>query len=169
VIYGYAGDDSIGGSDGNDSIIGGAGADTMVGGLGTDTFEVTDVTNIGSDEIHYFTTAADAAAIGLGADQIEFSDTDLTGLAAWVAYAGTSTSVVTLHDGVTTAAFVTGAGAVATEAYATFAFDTSTGVLTFDADGTGVTASAITVATLYSDAGSTVIADFTSSDLTFIA
>jgi len=169
VIDGSSGADTIYGANGADTIIGGTGADVMYGGLGFDAFEVENIETNGSDSIWFFTTDADTDVVGEGADSIQFSDTDLLAATGFTAYGGTSTSVVFLNDGTTDVAFVTGAGAVATEAYATFVFNTTTGVLSFDADGTGTTASSITVATLYSDDGSTVITDFASTDLTFIA
>jgi Ca2+-binding RTX toxin-like protein len=86
----------------------------------------------------------------------------------FVTYAGSGTSI-TLNDATTKVAFVTGAGAAASEAYATVSYDTSTGQLSFDADGTGSTASAIVVATLFSDFGDTAITDLLAADLSFIA
>jgi hypothetical protein len=86
----------------------------------------------------------------------------------FVTYDGVGTSI-TLNDASTKVAFVTGDGAAASEAYATISYDTDTGELSFDADGTGSTASAIVVATLFSDFGDTVITDLLAADLSFIA
>jgi hypothetical protein len=88
----------------------------------------------------------------------------------FVTYAGSGTSI-TLNDLTTKVAFVTDAGeaAVASEAYATISYDTDTGELSFDADGTGSTASSIVVATLFSDFGTTAITDLLGADLNFIA
>jgi Ca2+-binding RTX toxin-like protein len=169
TINGLAGADTIYGSAADDTIVGGTGADLMYGGLGNDTFEVSNIETNGSDSIWYFTTDADAAGIAEGVDWIEFSDTDLLAATGFTAYGGTSTSVVTLNDETTEVAFVSNATGLADEAYATFVYNTATGVLSFDADGTGTTASSITVATLYNDDGSMVITDFASTDLTFIA
>jgi Ca2+-binding RTX toxin-like protein len=168
TIDGGAGADTILGADGDDTIIGGTGADVMYGGLGNDTFEVSNIETNGSDSIYFFTTAADAAVVGQDDDLIEFSSADLIAAVGFIDYDGDGTSI-TLTGAVGTVGFVAGAGAIATDDTAMFVYNTTTGVLSFDADGTGAAATSITIATLYSDDGSTAIADFLSADLTFIA
>jgi hypothetical protein len=73
-----------------------------------------------------------------------------------------------LTDG-TKVEYVAGAGATADEAGATMIFNSTTGALSFDADGTGSSAAAITVATIYSDSGTTAITDLLVADLSIIA
>jgi Ca2+-binding RTX toxin-like protein len=163
-----AGADTILGAQGDDIITGGTGADIMYGDLGNDTFVISDIETNGSDTIYAFTSSTDTAVVGAGADLIQFSSADLMAATGFVTYAGSGTSI-TLNDATTKVAFVTGAGAAASEAYATVSYDTSTGQLSFDADGTGSTASAIVVATLFSDFGDTAITDLLAADLSFIA
>jgi Ca2+-binding RTX toxin-like protein len=170
-----AGADTILGAQGDDIITGGTGADIMYGDLGSDTFVISDIETNGSDTIYAFTSSTDTAVVGAGADLIQFSSADLMAATGFVTYAGVGTSI-TLNDATTKVAFVTGDGAAASEAYATISYDTDTGELSFDADGTGSTASAIVVATLFSDFGDTVITDLLgvdtdllAADLSFIA
>jgi len=171
TINGGAGADTILGSSSDDTIIGGIGADVLYGGLGNDIFYNASISANGQDSIYYFTTTADAAAVGQGADKMEFSTANLIGLTGFASYSGTGSTgtSITLNDGTNKVVLVTGTSAAADVAQATFTYNTSTGVLSFDADGTGTAASSIAVATLYSDAGSTAIADFASTNLVFIA
>jgi len=167
TINGAAGDDTILGAQGNDTITGGLGADTLFGGLGTDTFVVTDVETNGSDNIFTFTSSTDGAAVAQGDDQIQFSTADLTGVTGYAAYTGSGTTI-SLTDG-TKVEYVAGAGAVADEAGATMIFNSTTGALSYDADGTGSTASATVIATFYSDSGTTAITDLLVADIAIIA
>ena len=140
-------------------------------GLGNEavTFVISDIETNGIDMITAFTSSTDTALVAAGADLVQFSSADLMAATGFVSYAGSASSI-TLNDATTKVAFVTGAGAVATEAFATFSYDTTTGQLSFDADGTGSTASSITVATLFSDnLGTAPITDLLSADLQFIA
>jgi S-layer protein len=163
TIVGTSGIDTIYGLAGADTITGGAGADTITPGLDNDTIVNADIENEGLDVIASFTTVADGAGIGEGADTLQFSDADLKGLTGFANGASATGTLLTFNDGVTKAELIVGAGAVADEAVATFAFDTSTNTLTFDADGTGVAASAIDVVTL------TGVTDLAAGDFTFVA
>ena len=60
----------------------------------------------------------------------------------------------------------TAAPAVVDQAYAQFLYNTDTGVLSFDADGTGTNNTAVTVATL---ANGTTVPTLTSTDLVIFA
>ena len=165
VINGEGGNDTIIGAQGNDTITGGTGNDILFGGLGTDTFVIADIETNGSDQFFSFTTSTDAAAVAQGRDTLQFSTADLKAVAGFTA-AGDG-AALTLSDG-TKVAFVEGAGAVSADAVATFVYDDTTGVLSFDADGTGAGA-AINVGTFYSDSGSTLITDILAADFNFIA
>ena len=118
-ISGLAGNDSILGGAGNDTIEGGAGVDTLSGGTGVDAFVYNSTTD-GQDVITDFTPASDT---------IRFSSSAFGSL-----------PVGTLNS----ANFTTGlpSGAVPTFIY-------TSGVLSYDADGTGGGAAA-NIATLTS-------------------
>jgi len=81
-------------------------------------------------------------------DKLQFSDTDLLAATGFTTYGGGNTAV-TFAGGVNKAELVvaTGGALVATSATAAFLFDTATGKLSFDSDGTGVTA-AVDIVTL---------------------
>jgi len=81
-------------------------------------------------------------------DKLQFSDTDLVAATGFTTYGGGNTAV-TFAGGVNKAELVvaTGGALVATSATAAFLFDTATGKLSFDADGTGITA-AVDIVTL---------------------
>jgi len=123
-LTGTSASDVINGLSGNDTITGAAGADTLTGGAGSDSFLYNSATE-GSDTISDFVTGVDSFRIlgsGFGG-----------GLAV-----GTLTS----------AQFLSGAGfTAATNGLQRFIYDTTTGILRFDVDGTGATASQ-TLATL---------------------
>jgi Ca2+-binding RTX toxin-like protein len=165
VINGEGGNDTIIGAQGNDTITGGTGNDILFGGLGTDTFVISDIETNGSDQFFSFTTSTDAtnANIAQGRDTLQFSTADLKAVAGFTAAGGGAE--LTLSDG-TKVAFVDGAASV--DAVATFVYNDATGVLSFDADGTGAGA-AIDVGTFYSDSGSTLITDILAADFNFIA
>jgi RTX calcium-binding nonapeptide repeat (4 copies) len=121
-FYGHAGDTTIVGTSGNDTIRGGGGADTLSGGLGNDTLFgepgadrfVYQAPDEGVDGIADFTPAADLLVIhasGFGG-----------GLVAGALAADR---------------LVAAAGPTPTEAHGQFLYDTDTGALYWDADGTG--------------------------------
>jgi serralysin len=146
TIIGTDGNDTILGGAGVDVITGGTGDDKMTGGLGNDVFMFTSnavwnvndsITDLGTAALNS-TPLSDAAITGLDGDILEFS---LADLAAMTGYAGNdlTTTAPTGSNGSTLAAadFTAGPGGVAGVAHAQFVQDTTSGILYFDADGTG--------------------------------
>jgi len=134
TIYGYAGNDLIfgltnpdylDGGIGNDTLVGGNGNDTLVGGAGNDTLRY-DLPSEGGDTVAGFTS---------GSDKFSISDFGFAGGLAG-SLAGTP---------LTAAQF--GLGTSATTAAQRFIYDTATGILRFDPDGSGALSSSI-IATL---------------------
>ncbi|HBO8085897.1 TPA: DUF4214 domain-containing protein [Pseudomonas aeruginosa] len=82
-----------------------------------------------------------------GNDKLQFTATELTGATGFAAYGGGSGPTITFTGGAAELVVSTGGTLVASGAHAAFLFDTATGELTFDADGTG-TEAAIPVVTL---------------------
>ncbi|MDB9390714.1 beta strand repeat-containing protein [Microcystis aeruginosa] len=125
IITGNSGNNILNGSDGNDTLIGGTGNDTLTGGAGGDQFTFNN-RNEGIDTITDFLSSQGdkiaVSAAGFGG-----------GLAAGVA--------------ITAAQFVLGTTAL--NASNRFIYNTITGGLFFDGDGTG-TLAAIQIATLSS-------------------
>lgn len=113
-LFGGAGNDILNGGSNADRLVGGGGIDTLTGGLGRDTF-VFAVAGSGNDTITDFWTVQgdkleiDASAFGGGL----------------------------VAGGLTANQLVAGPGATANQASGQFLFDTSTGQLRWDADGTG--------------------------------
>ena len=127
VAEGRGGDDAIAGEGGNDRLDGGSGNDILSGGTGADTFVfsagLNATTNV--DEIEDFDVLADVLELGAAV---------FSGLAAG-ALAG--------------AAFVKGAGlATAQDASDRIIYNSTTGELYFDADGTGGGSTAVKFAIL---------------------
>ncbi|MFN5466190.1 MAG: calcium-binding protein [Cyanobacteriota bacterium] len=123
-MIGGNGTDSIsGGSGGNDTLVGGIGNDTLIGGGGADVFRYESQAE-GTDIITDFTIAQ--------SDKLQFVGSAFGGLAAGALNA---------------ANFVSGTPPVAGAAIPTFLFNTTTRLLSFDADGTGGGA-AVNIATL---------------------
>ena len=119
-LVGSTGADIMSGGDGNDTLTGGAGADQLTGGNGADQFRF-NATTEGTDVIADFTA---------GTDKILASQATFGGLSAGPLAA---------------ANFVSGTAANA--AVPQFIYDSGTGTLSFDIDGTGAGA-AVTLATL---------------------
>ena len=139
IAFGNGGDDAIAGQAGRDRIDGGNGNDTMNGGNGNDTFVFSTVLNAASnvDNIEDFAT---------GHDTIELSAGMFSGLAAGILKA---------------AAFVSGSGLTeAADASDRIIYDTSTGDVYFDADGTGSGSTAILFATLANHPADLAASDF---------
>jgi Ca2+-binding RTX toxin-like protein len=127
-ITGGAGADFLSGLDGNDVLIGGSDADTLLGGNGADQFRYNGG-ETGLDRILDFES---------GSDRIALSATTFA------------------HSA--TLAFAQGGAPVATTANSTFLYDSNTGILSYDADGTGAGA-AVQIAQL--NAGLTLsVGDF---------
>lgn len=128
-ITGGSGNDILSGGDGNDTLIGGAGNDTLIGGLGDDILNGGDGADLfllnaltGIDTIQDFS---------VGVDQIALDDAVFAGI---------------LNDGSNTLDdqfFV--AGTVATTAEQHVVYDSASGSLYYDADGSGAGA-AVTIA-----------------------
>jgi Ca2+-binding RTX toxin-like protein len=116
-LQGHAADDTLLGGAGNDTLAGGSGRDVLGGGVGNDHFvfdtAISSGTNI--DQITDFVSAVDA---------IDLSAAIFTAL-------GAPGSVVAAAD------LASGAGAVAGDASDRVIHDTATGMLYYDADGTG--------------------------------
>ncbi|SMP82753.1 hypothetical protein SAMN06295888_1571 [Desulfonatronum zhilinae] len=138
-----AGNDTITGGMGNDIITGGAGADTinLVGGANTIRYTGNTTALLGAEGGDIITGFNPATS------QLQFANlTGTTGFAAGTAANPAETLITSAAGAAGNVNFVSAAGAVAVTAQATFAYDTATGVLTFDADGTGAGA-AIVIAT----------------------
>ena len=129
TLIGGLGNDTLTGNAGTDSLVGGAGNDSLVGGDGADTYTFSGVTLLsnGSDMITF--VAVD--------DTLQFSLADVNVATG----AGLSSGVISAGN------IVIGVGAVAADAYDYFLYNTSTGALSFDADGNG-SGSAVLLATL---------------------
>ncbi|MGD9830180.1 MAG: hypothetical protein AB7E70_19085 [Hyphomicrobiaceae bacterium] len=125
VIYGLAGDDMLLGGDGDDKLIGGDGNDTLTGGDGADRFYFVG-TESGADVILDFISGVDEVYLREGG----FGSYSVGDTAALFAGTGSSDAIF--------GAF-TGEG---------FAFDTTSGALYFDQDGSGGAHAARLVATL---------------------
>lgn len=108
------------GHTGNDTFTGSAKNDLLTGGTGNNTFVMTGVTAAtnGSDTITDFTAGTDKIVISLMA-------------------VNTVANASLLEGALTIDNFITGPGAIADTGSSYFAYDTTTGTLSFDADGTG--------------------------------
>ncbi|QAU35560.1 nidogen-like domain-containing protein [Janthinobacterium sp. 17J80-10] len=121
TLIGNAANNRIEGRNGNDTITGAAGSDTLIGGAGNDVFRFV-TTADGSDTLSDFTSGTDAIAVVAG-------NFGLTAGAAVTLLSGASTPTVS------------GAGGQ-------FLYNTTSGALFFDRDGTGSTYAATQIATL---------------------
>jgi Ca2+-binding RTX toxin-like protein len=125
ILQGGDGNDNLDGGAGDDTVTGNAGADSLTGGAGVDGFFYNDTVD-GGDTITDFE---------LGTDLIFVSATGFSGGLTAGALPGT--------------AFESGAGlAAATGANIRFIYDTTGGILRFDADGNAAASSPIQIATL---------------------
>jgi Ca2+-binding RTX toxin-like protein len=134
VLSGGAGNDTLQGGEGNDVIIGGAGRDALLGGAGDDRFDFLALTDGGD-------TIQDFGAVALNNDALRFDGDVFGGLA----------------DGALAAnRFVANAAGVATTVDQRFVYETDTGILRYDANGSaagGVTAIATFTGELALSAG----------------
>jgi Ca2+-binding RTX toxin-like protein len=112
LLFGGAGANTLLGTANNDTLFGAAGNDTLTGGLGNDTFRFS-ATNQGTDSITDFLP---------GSDKLLFVNTAFGNLAQGTLHAGN---------------FVSGAAPAPTQAAPQFLYNSATGQLAFDADGTG--------------------------------
>jgi Ca2+-binding RTX toxin-like protein len=144
-LIGGNGNDTLQGMDGNDTLIGGAGRDALAGGLGDDVFDYASIAD-GGDIIRDFSADGDPLQAASGNDSLRFSGAAFGGLPAGALAANR---------------FASNASGAATTADQRFVYETDTGTLRFDADGSGAGA-AIVIATL---AGAPALA---SSDFTIL-
>jgi uncharacterized delta-60 repeat protein len=153
-IDGAGGSDTLAGGGGADTIIGGGGDDFINGGLGNDI-----LTADGGVDTFVFSTALDAAnnvdtinsfsATGAAADKIALDPTVFAALLG-----GTTT-------GVDTGEIASNTGGNALDANDFILFDTATGNLFYDADGSGGLASRVQFAKMIGMTGSLDFVDFT--------
>ena len=134
------------GGAGNDRLLGGLGNDVLTGGLGGDTFVFN---NLPMGTTNYDTVID--FGVG-GADQLEFSRMVFTALT------GTKANE-TVNN------FVAGAGLVkATTAEQHLIYNTTSGLLYYDADGNGTGISAVAIALI----GTSTHPTLTASDFLFV-
>jgi Ca2+-binding RTX toxin-like protein len=127
TLLGEAGNDQLTGGLGNDQLTGGSGADTLEGGAGADTLNG----GLGADAFLF-------ATAGEGRDfVVSYVAADDQVLVSASGFGG---GLEVGMDLVATGRFVSGAGVVATpgETDGQFLFNTTTRILSFDADGSGV-------------------------------
>lgn len=129
-VIGSAYDDLLVGDAANNTLTGGDGNDTLTGGGGADTFAYT-VPGDGADLLTDFT--------GSGGDRLQISASGFGG--------GLSAGVNLSADASATGTFVSNSTPTSLGSSANFLYDTDTGWLGFDQDGTGAIG-AVTIATL---------------------
>jgi Ca2+-binding RTX toxin-like protein len=139
VLKGVAGNDTITGGAGNDTLVGGAGNDTLTGGADTDYFLFDTAMNISSN----LDTITDFLS---GIDKLQFSKKIFKGL-------GTKVGNLTADQ------FWSG-GDVTTAHNATdrIIYNSTTGALYYDADGSGTASSAVQVALIGVDTHPSLLA-----------
>lgn len=129
ILNGGGGDDTIFGGEGNDIIAGGGGDDILFGGLGADQFRFSNLMNQGIDRIQDFQSGIDRlilSALGFGGG-------------------------LTSGTAITAAQFLETTSSSATTPEQRLIYDSTTGGLFFDADGSGLSSSAVQFATLFAD------------------
>jgi Ca2+-binding RTX toxin-like protein len=139
TLNGLDGDDRLDGGAGNDRLVGGSGNDSLIGGAGQDRFVFDSELGSGNvDTVHGYNVTDDTILL----DRSIF-----TGLSPSSTLAAS--------------AFVSGAGpaAVASDADHRIIYNTATGALLYDADGSG-TGTAIQFATLTPIVGTVTNAEF---------
>ena len=131
ILDGGAGIDVLTGGNGNDTLIGGMGADSLTGGAGADTFVFDSPVNILNND-----TIADFVQ---GTDKIQLDSGVFTSLTAPTLVGGSAP----LNE------FLSGAGVTAAvDANDYIIFNTTTGALYYDADGSGGAFTATQFATI---------------------
>ena len=178
-ITGGASADTITGSAGADTFNGGGGVDSITGGLGIDFYDFSTVANWGDTITDYGkstatanaqnTTALSNEAISLNGEALAFSDAAISSIANSAivgSYTPPSGDNASTFNATALKSGTTAAPAVVDQAYAQFLYNTDTGVLSFDADGTGTNNTAVTVATLLNGATAPTL---TSTDLVIFA
>ena len=140
ILTGGLGNDTLNGGAGNDTLNGKAGNDTLTGGAGTDYFVFnTALASIGVDTITDFVSRT---------DKIEFSKSIFTSLASATP---TATGVaLTASDLFSSASITTGTAGAGGSGSSHLLYNTTSGALYYDADGSGGTFSGIQIATISS-------------------
>jgi Ca2+-binding RTX toxin-like protein len=127
-------DDTLNGGAGNDTLIGGAGNDVLNGGLGLDSL----TGGLGADVFLFNSTANAASNLDRIADFNVADDSIQLAKSVFAGLTGASGSTLTSD------AFRSGEGFTSsTDAAHRIIYNTSTGALFYDADGTGTAAAAI--------------------------
>jgi Ca2+-binding RTX toxin-like protein len=146
TLSGGNGNDSLSGGDGNDQLNGGQGNDSLSGGAAADTFAFTTTPN-GTSNRDLITDFAS------GSDRLVFSKAIYTG------FSSTATTI-------TSSQFLAGGGVIAASSTAQrFLYDSSSGLLRYDADGSGGASAPVAVALL----GATTHPSLVFSDLLLMA
>ena len=157
VLYGNGGNDILIGGSAQDLISGGAGADTLTGNAGADLFTytnpATDFATAGMDIITDFSGNGVIMSAAPTSD-LAYLDGDVLVFDLATLNIGNGTGLLagaTLDDGLyytlSSTGLISEANAVATAGHAQFLYNTTTKVLSFDADGTGA-GQAVEIATL---------------------
>ena len=145
VLTGNSGSNLLAGMDGDDTLNGGLGVDTLQGGIGNDRLtggDGNDILNGGSSADTFVFDTAASANTNLDAVQDFASGSDV------LAFRRGVFSAFSTIGGISADAFWSGAGVnAAHDATDRFIYNTSSGVLWYDRDGTGSTA-AVQIATL---------------------
>jgi Ca2+-binding RTX toxin-like protein len=131
------GGDSLMGRGGSDVLVGGIGSDSLTGGLGNDSFDFTAL-NQGGDKIY------DYSNVSGNNDTLRFEGDVFGGLP--------NGAIASKH-------FVANADGVATAADHRFVYETDTGILRYDANGSG--AGGVTVIATLTGAPTLTFTDFT--------
>jgi hypothetical protein len=144
TLNGYAGNDTLSGGVGNDILIGGAGNDKLTGGAGNDIFYINSALNATTN----LDTITDYSVVD---DTIRLENGIMTGL-------GLTTGLLTVG------AFHSGTVNAATQTHDRIIYNTSTGGLFYDADGSGAASAAVEIAII----GATTHAALTNADFVII-
>ncbi|MCW1382099.1 calcium-binding protein [Novosphingobium sp. KCTC 2891] len=137
IVHGHGGDDTLIGNAGNDILDGGAGTDVLVGGLGSDTL----TGGQGADTFRFNAVAKVTSGSDIVAD-FSRADGDVIELAR-AQYKGLGA----LTGALTADQFWSGAGTdLAHDATDRIIYNTDTGSLWYDADGTGTRYGALLIA-----------------------
>jgi Ca2+-binding RTX toxin-like protein len=136
VITADAGFDQLNGGAGNDTLSGGAGSDTLTGGTGSDVFLFDTALNTPNPAGAYYSPLASGpdtiTDFTVGTDEIQLSDEVFTALGAPGALAASQ--------------FVANTTGVATTATQRVIYNTASGALFYDADGSGAQHAGIQIA-----------------------